>query len=132
MGALNLLGPNIQGYGCMGASYITYGLIAREVERCGKDIHKFCAHACRVDSGYRSAMSVQSSLVMHPIYAYGSEAQKSKYLPELAAGRLVGAFGLTEPNAGSDPGGMQTRARVDGNDIILNGTKTWYVYLLCM
>lgn len=111
MGKLNLLGPTIQGYGCMGASYVVYGLIAREVER--------------VDSGYRSAMSVQSSLVMYPIYAYGSEAQKNKYLPELAAGRLVGAFGLTEPNAGSDPGGMQSRARVDGNDIVLNGTKTW-------
>lgn len=85
-----------------------------------------------MDSGYRSAMSVQSSLVMYPIYAYGSEAQKNKYLPELAAGRLVGAFGLTEPNAGSDPGGMQSRARVDGNDIVLNGTKTWYVSVMCV
>src|SRR5690349_15066931 len=101
MGELGLLGPTIEGYGCAGVGYVAYGLIAREVER--------------VDSGYRSAMSVQSSLVMHPIHAYGTEEQRQKYLPKLATGEYVGCFGLTEPDAGSDPGAMKTRARkVDG------------------
>merc|ERR1711988_960176 len=93
MGELGVLGPTIQGYGCPGVSYVSYGLIAREVER--------------VDSGYRSAMSVQSSLVMFPIYTYGTEELRRKYLPELAAGNLVGCFGLTEPDHGSDPAGME-------------------------
>ncbi|KAJ8404156.1 hypothetical protein AAFF_G00339290 [Aldrovandia affinis] len=97
MGELGVLGPTIQGYGCAGTSYVAYGLIAREVER--------------VDSGYRSVMSVQSSLVMHPINAYGTEEQKEKYLPKLARGEILGCFGLTEPNHGSDPGGMETRAK---------------------
>ena len=111
MGELGFLGPTIDGYGCAGVGYVAYGLIAREVER--------------VDSGYRSAMSVQSSLVMYPIYAYGSDAQKEKYLPKLATGEWVGCFGLTEPNAGSDPAGMQTRARrVDGG-YSLSGAKMW-------
>ena len=97
MGALGLLGPTIpEEYGGAGLGYVAYGLIAREIER--------------VDSGYRSAMSVQSSLVMHPIYAYGSEAQRRKYLPKLATGEIVGCFGLTEPDHGSDPGSMMTRA----------------------
>ncbi|WP_205599777.1 acyl-CoA dehydrogenase family protein, partial [Arhodomonas sp. KWT] len=102
MGELGLLGPTVpEEYGGPGVSHVAYGLIAREVER--------------VDSGYRSAMSVQSSLVMHPIHAYGSEAQKQKFLPRLATGEMVGCFGLTEPDHGSDPGGMKTRARaVDG------------------
>lgn len=101
MGELGLLGATIDGYGCAGMSSVAYGLIARAVER--------------VDSGYRSAMSVQSSLVMHPIYAYGTEAQKDKFLPRLATGELIGCFGLTEPNAGSDPASMQSRAKkVDG------------------
>lgn len=112
MGALGLLGPTIaEEYGGVGASYVAYGLVAREVER--------------VDSGYRSMMSVQSSLVMYPIDAYGSEAQRRRYLPGLAAGELIGCFGLTEPDAGSDPGGMRTRAvKVDGG-YRLHGTKTW-------
>ncbi|MDW7746041.1 acyl-CoA dehydrogenase [Halomonas sp.] len=111
MGELGLLGATINGYGCAGLNYVSYGLIAREVER--------------VDSGYRSAMSVQSSLVMYPIHAFGSEAQRDKYLPKLASGEWVGAFGLTEPDHGSDPGGMSTRAtRTDGG-WRLNGTKTW-------
>src|SRR5436190_12718950 len=97
MGALGFLGSTIEGYGCAGVNYVSYGLIAREVER--------------VDSGYRSAMSVQSSLVMHPIHAFGSEAQRQKYLPKLATGEWVGAFALTEPDFGSDPGGMRTRAK---------------------
>jgi alkylation response protein AidB-like acyl-CoA dehydrogenase len=96
MGALGLLGSTIEGYGCAGLNHVCYGLVAREVER--------------VDSGYRSAMSVQSSLVMHPIHAYGSEAQRQKYLPRLATGEWVGCFGLTEPNHGSDPASMLTRA----------------------
>src|SRR4051812_12426282 len=101
MGELGLLGSTIEGYGCPGVNHVSYGLVAREVER--------------VDSGYRSAMSVQSSLVMHPIHAYGNEAQRQKYLPRLATGEWVGCFGLTEPNHGSDPGSMLTRAReVDG------------------
>ncbi|EWY39180.1 acyl-CoA dehydrogenase [Skermanella stibiiresistens SB22] len=111
MGELGLLGPTIDGYGCAGVGYVSYGLIAREVER--------------VDSGYRSAMSVQSSLVMHPIHAYGTEEQRQKYLPKLATGEWVGCFGLTEPDAGSDPGGMKTRARkVDGGWSI-SGSKQW-------
>ena len=111
MGELGLLGCTIDGYGCAGLSHVAYGLIAREVER--------------VDSGYRSAMSVQSSLVMHPIWAYGSEEQKDRYLPKLASGEWVGCFGLTEPDAGSDPAGMKTRARrVDGG-YLLSGSKMW-------
>jgi len=112
MGELGLLGPTIQGYGCAGVGYNAYGLIANAVEW--------------VDSSYRSAMSVQSSLVMHPINTFGSEEQKKKYLPELAAGRLVGCFGLTEPNHGSDPSGMETRARkqADGS-FRLSGSKNW-------
>lgn len=111
MGSLGFLGCTIDGYDCAGISHVAYGLIAREVER--------------VDSGYRSAMSVQSSLVMHPIYAYGSEAQKQKYLPHLASGKLIGCFGLTEPNYGSDPGGMLSRAKKVEDGFVLNGTKTW-------
>nr|CAG8443553.1 4975_t:CDS:10 [Entrophospora candida]CAG8532418.1 10091_t:CDS:10 [Entrophospora candida] len=111
MGELGLLGSTIQGYGCAGVSSVAYGLIAREVER--------------IDSGYRSSMSVQSSLVMHPIYAYGTEKQKQKYLPRLAKGEIVGAFGLTEPNHGSDPGGMQTYADKKNGVYILHGSKTW-------
>jgi glutaryl-CoA dehydrogenase len=112
MGELGLLGPTIaEEYGGAGASYVVYGLIAREVER--------------VDSAYRSAMSVQSSLVMHPINAYGDERQRKKYLPKLARGEWVGCFGLTEPDAGSDPASMRTRARrVDGG-FVLKGAKTW-------
>ena len=111
MGELGLLGPTIDGYGCPGVSYTCYGLIAREVER--------------VDSGYRSMMSVQSSLVMHPIHAYGSEAQREKYLPGLAKGELIGCFGLTEPDHGSDPGGMKTRAVKADGGYRLTGAKTW-------
>jgi glutaryl-CoA dehydrogenase len=111
MGELGFLGPTIEGYGCAGVSYTAYGLIAREVER--------------VDSGYRSAMSVQSSLVMYPIYAYGSEAQKDKYLPKLCTGELIGCFGLTEPNAGSDPSGMQTRAKSVEGGYKISGAKMW-------
>ncbi|KAH6562437.1 hypothetical protein BASA50_000288 [Batrachochytrium salamandrivorans] len=111
MGELGLLGATIEGYGCSGVSSVAYGLIAREVER--------------VDSGYRSAMSVQSSLVMYPIYAYGTEEQRAKYLPNLATGTTVGAFGLTEPNHGSDPSGMETRAVKHGDTYVLNGSKTW-------
>ncbi|RCV89427.1 acyl-CoA dehydrogenase [Billgrantia montanilacus] len=111
MGELGLLGATIDGYGCAGMNYVSYGLIAREVER--------------VDSGYRSAMSVQSSLVMYPIHAFGTDAQRDKYLPKLATGEWVGCFGLTEPDHGSDPGSMSTRAvRTDGG-WRLNGTKTW-------
>ena len=110
-GQAGLLGPTIDGYGCAGASYVAYGLIAREVER--------------VDSSYRSGMSVQSSLVMYPIWAYGSEAQRQQYLPKLASGEWTGAFGLTEPDAGSDPGGMTTRARATADGYILNGAKMW-------
>jgi glutaryl-CoA dehydrogenase len=111
MGELGLLGMTIEGYGCAGMNYVSYGLAAREVER--------------IDSGYRSVMSVQSSLVMHPIYAYGSEQQKNKYLPGLASGELVGCFGLTEAGAGSDPDGMQSRARSVDGGYLLNGSKTW-------
>jgi glutaryl-CoA dehydrogenase len=111
MGALGFLGATLQDYGCAGVNYVCYGLLAREVER--------------VDSGSRSAMSVQSSLVMHPIHAYGNDAQREKYLPGLASGALVGCFGLTEPDAGSDPGGMKTRARKVDSGYLLDGTKTW-------
>ena len=111
MGELGFLGSTIDGYGCAGVNYVSYGLIAREVER--------------VDSGYRSAMSVQSSLVMHPIYAFGSDAQKEKYLPRLATGELVGCFGLTEPDHGSDPAGMKTRATKVSGGYILKGNKMW-------
>ena len=110
-GAMGFLGSTIEGYGCAGLSYVAYGLIAREVER--------------VDSGYRSAISVQSSLVMHPINAYGSEAQKQKYLPKLATGEWVGCFGLTEPNHGSDPASMLTRAKPVDGGFILKGAKMW-------
>ena len=111
MGELGLLGPTIEGYGCSGVSYTSYGLIAREVER--------------VDSGYRSMMSVQSSLVMYPIYAYGSEEQREKYLPKLATGEWIGCFGLTEPNAGSDPASMLTRAKKVDGGYKISGTKMW-------
>ena len=111
MGSLGLLGSTIEGYGCAGLNYVSYGLVAREVER--------------VDSGYRSAMSVQSSLVMYPISAYGSEEQKEKYLPKLATGEWVGCFGLTEPDAGSDPGGMKTRAKKVDGGYRLSGSKMW-------
>ena len=112
MGELGLHGVTLpEEYGCAGASYVAYGLVAREVER--------------VDSGYRSMMSVQSSLVMHPIHAYGTEEQRRKYLPKLATGEWVGAFGLTEPDAGSDPGGMRTRATPVQGGYLLSGSKTW-------
>ncbi|MBA77919.1 MAG: acyl-CoA dehydrogenase [Tistrella sp.] len=112
MGALGLLGCTLpEEYGCAGLSYVAYGLVAREVER--------------VDSGYRSAMSVQSSLVMYPIYAFGTEEQRRKYLPRLATGELVGCFGLTEPDAGSDPSSMRTRARKVDGGYEISGTKTW-------
>jgi glutaryl-CoA dehydrogenase len=111
MGELGFLGSTIEGYGCAGASYVSYGLIAREVER--------------VDSGYRSAMSVQSSLVMYPIWDFGSEEQRRKYLPKLATGEWVGCFGLTEPNHGSDPGSMETRARKAVGGYVLRGNKMW-------
>jgi glutaryl-CoA dehydrogenase len=111
MGALGLLGSTIEGYGCAGLNHVCYGLVAREVER--------------VDSGYRSAMSVQSSLVMHPIHAYGSEAQRQKYLARLANGEWVGCFGLTEPNHGSDPASMITRARPVDGGYLLKGAKMW-------
>ncbi len=112
MGEAGLLGTTIpEEYGGLGAGYVTYGLVAREVER--------------VDSGYRSMMSVQSSLVMYPIYAYGSEEQRVKYLPGLAAGTLIGCFGLTEPDAGSDPGGMKTVAKKTADGYVLNGAKMW-------
>uniref|UniRef100_A5WFN6 glutaryl-CoA dehydrogenase (ETF) n=1 Tax=Psychrobacter sp. (strain PRwf-1) TaxID=349106 RepID=A5WFN6_PSYWF len=111
MGELGLLGVTIDGYGCAGLSSVAYGVIAKEVEA--------------VDSGYRSAMSVQSSLVMHPIWAYGTEAQKEKYLPKLATGEYVGCFGLTEPDAGSDPGSMKTRAKKVDGGYQLKGSKMW-------
>jgi glutaryl-CoA dehydrogenase len=111
MGAAGLLGSTITGFGCAGVSHVAYGLVAREIEW--------------VDSGYRSALSVQSSLVMHPIFTFASDAMKQKYLPKLATGELVGCFGLTEPDHGSDPGGMKTRAvKVDGGYKI-SGSKTW-------
>ena len=112
MGSLGLLGPTLpEKYGCSNINYVSYGLVAREIER--------------VDSGYRSAMSVQSSLVMHPIYAYGTEEQREKYLPKLATGEWVGCFGLTEPDHGSDPGSMITRAEKTSDGYLLNGAKMW-------
>jgi glutaryl-CoA dehydrogenase len=112
MGEMGFLGPTIpEEYGGAGLNYVSYGLVAREIER--------------VDSGYRSAASVQSSLVMHPIFAYGSEEQRRKYLPKLATGEFVGCFGLTEPDFGSDPGGMVTKATKDGAGYRLNGAKMW-------
>ncbi len=112
MGSLGLLGVTLpEQYGCAGANYVSYGLVAREVER--------------VDSGYRSMMSVQSSLVMHPIYAFGSEEQRKTYLPKLASGEWIGCFGLTEPDAGSDPAGMKTRAEKVADGYRLTGTKMW-------
>ena len=111
MGALGFLGSTIDGYGCAGVNNVSYGLVAREVER--------------VDSGYRSAMSVQSSLVMHPIHAYGTDEQRERFLPRLARGEIVGCFGLTEPNYGSDPGSMISRARKADGGFILRGAKTW-------
>jgi glutaryl-CoA dehydrogenase len=112
MGEMGLLGLTLpEAYGGVGAGYVSYGLVAREIER--------------VDSGYRSMMSVQSSLVMYPIYAYGSEEQRRKYLPKLAAGEWIGCFGLTEPDAGSDPSGMKTTARKTSGGYVLDGTKMW-------
>jgi glutaryl-CoA dehydrogenase len=111
MGKLGFLGSTIHGYDCAGVNHVSYGLVAREIEW--------------VDSGYRSALSVQSSLVMHPIHAFGSEALKTKYLPRLATGELIGCFGLTEPNHGSDPGSMLTRATVTDGGFKLSGSKTW-------
>jgi len=111
MGEMGFLGSTIDGYGCPGVNYVCYGLVAREVER--------------IDSGYRSMMSVQSSLVMHPIHAYGTEAQRQKYLPRLAKGEWIGCFGLTEPDAGSDPAGMRTRARKVPGGYVLKGAKMW-------
>ncbi|PVU92427.1 hypothetical protein BB559_003722 [Furculomyces boomerangus] len=111
MGEVGMLGSTIEGYGCAGLSSVAYGITAREVES--------------VDSGFRSIMSVQSSLVMHPIYTFGSEEQKDRFLPGLAKGKILGAFGLTEPNHGSDPGSMETTAKKVGNVYKLNGAKTW-------
>jgi glutaryl-CoA dehydrogenase len=110
-GEMGFLGATLEGYGCAGVSYVAYGLMAREVER--------------VDSGYRSAFSVQSSLVMYPIHAFGSEEQKQKYLPKLRTGEWVGCFGLTEPDAGSDPSSMRTRAKKVDGGYLLSGSKTW-------
>ena len=111
MGALGFLGSTIDGYGCAGVNHVSYGIIAREIER--------------VDSGYRSAMSVQSSLVMHPIHAYGTQEQRERWLPRLASGEIVGCFGLTEPDHGSDPGSMSSRARRVSGGYRLSGAKTW-------
>ena len=111
MGEMGFLGATLEGYGCAGVNYVSYGLISREVER--------------VDSGYRSAFSVQSSLVMFPIHAFGSEDQRQKYLPRLRTGEHVGCFGLTEPDAGSDPASMRTRAKAVDGGFLLNGSKTW-------
>src|SRR3984957_7508145 len=110
-GERGFLGATLEGYGCAGVNYVSYGLISREVER--------------VDSGYRSAFSVQSSLVMYPIYAFGTEDQRQKYLPKLRTGEFVGCFGLTEPDAGSDPASMRTRAKKVDGGYVLNGSKTW-------
>ncbi|HXQ51942.1 MAG TPA: acyl-CoA dehydrogenase [Stellaceae bacterium] len=111
LGRLGFLGATIEGYGCAGASAVSYGLVARELER--------------IDSGYRSTLSVQSSLVMHPIHAFGTEEQRQKYLPKLATGEMVGCFGLTEPDCGSDAGAMKSRARKVDGGFVLNGSKMW-------
>jgi glutaryl-CoA dehydrogenase len=111
MGTLGFLGSTLSGYGCAGVNHVCYGLVARELER--------------VDSGYRSALSVQSSLVMHPIHEFGTEAQRRKYLPKLATGEWIGCFGLTEPDHGSDPGAMVTRARKAEGGVVLSGAKMW-------
>ncbi|MES2217382.1 MAG: acyl-CoA dehydrogenase [Pseudomonadota bacterium] len=111
MGAAGFLGATIKGYGCAGINYVAYGLVIREIER--------------VDSGYRSAMSVQSSLAMHAIHTYGSEAQREKFLPKMATGEWIGCFGLTEPNHGSDPSGMEARAKTVDGGFVLKGTKMW-------
>ena len=111
MGEIGFLGAPIDGYGCAGVNYVSYGLIAREIER--------------VDSSYRSAYSVQTSLAMHAIYKFGSEEQKESYLPKMASGSLIGCFGLTEPDAGSDPGSMKTNAKKVNDGFVLNGSKTW-------
>jgi glutaryl-CoA dehydrogenase len=111
MGEMGMLGSTIEGYGCLGLNYVSYGLIAHEVEYC--------------DSAFRSFLSVQSSLVMHPINTWGTEEQKEKYLPKLATGEYIGCFGLTEPNHGSDPGSMVTRAKSVDGGYLLNGEKTW-------
>jgi len=111
MGNIGLLGPTINGYGCAGVNYVSYGLIMREIER--------------IDSGYRSCASVQSSLVMFPIYKFGSQEQKERFLPELAKGNIIGCFGLTEPDHGSDPAGMKTKAIFKDGNYILNGSKNW-------
>ncbi len=114
MGELGMLGSTLEGYGCAGLNYVCYGLIAREIER--------------VDSSYRSSMSVQSSLVMYPIFAYGTEQQRQKYLPRLAAGEIIGCFGLTEPDHGSDAGGMKSRARAVDGGFALSGSKMWITH----
>ena len=111
MGEMGMLGPTIEGYGCAGASYVAYGLMTRETER--------------VDSAYRSTMSVQSSLVMYPIYAFGNEQQRQKYLPKLASGEWIGCFGLTEPDHGSDPASMNTRSKAADGGFVINGAKMW-------
>ena len=111
MGDLGIFGPTIKGHNCLGSDYLTYGLIAKEIES--------------IDSGYRSMFSVQSSLVMLPIDKFGTEYQKNKYLPELNSGNMIGCFGLTEPNHGSNPSGMETKAIKDGDNYILSGSKTW-------
>ncbi|MBT8071664.1 MAG: acyl-CoA dehydrogenase family protein, partial [Gammaproteobacteria bacterium] len=111
MAELGLLGSSIEGYGCAGLNGVSYGLICQELER--------------GDSGLRSFASVQSSLCMHPIYAYGTEEQKQRWLPDMAAGKVIGCFGLTEPHGGSDPANMKTTAKRDGDDWIINGSKMW-------
>src|SRR3984957_17856388 len=111
MGELGFFGASLEGYGCAGMSNVEYGLVTQELER--------------GDSGLRSFVSVQSALVMYPIYTFGSEAQKEKWLPLLQQGKAIGCFGLTEPQFGSNPGGMRTRAKRDGSDYILNGEKMW-------
>ena len=111
MGELGFLGSTLTGYGCAGTSYVAYGLVAHELEK--------------VDSAYRSSLSVQSSLTMYPIHAFGSEAQKQKYLPRMATGELIAAFGLTEPDYGSDAGGMKSRAKKVDGGFVLNGSKMW-------
>ena len=111
MAELGMFGANLKGYGCAGLNNISYGLICQELER--------------GDSGLRSMVSVQGSLCMHPIYTFGSEAQRERWLPGMAAGKLIGCFGLTEPDHGSDPGGMETRARADGDHFVISGVKRW-------